>query len=257
MLPTVNVPARDASLALAVKVFREGLLDRADSGDIGWAAVDTKVLGVAPAGGRVAVTTPVGSTSFDAVIVATPPGAAASLSVFPHDVAERLGASPIVNVNLVFDRRVTDLELFAAIDSPIQFVFDRTTSSGLDRGQSLGISISAADHELTVGSDELVATHLEALRRLLPDAHRAEVVDAFVTRERAATFRGGPGTAALRPAARSGTHGVFLAGAWCATGWPATMEGAVRSGSDAAQSALRWLADPSTPSRSSDLVTTQ
>ncbi|HEV3327889.1 MAG TPA: FAD-dependent oxidoreductase, partial [Acidimicrobiales bacterium] len=71
-----------------------------------------------------------------------------------------------------------------------------------------------------------------------------------VTRERAATFRGVPGTAALRPPTSTANPGVFLAGAWCDTGWPATMEGAVRSGLAAADAALahtgtRRAADPS------------
>lgn len=278
VLPTVNVPARDASLALAVKVFREGLLDRSDSGDVGWAAVPlvqlhganglralegggvdvrlgSTVRAVAPAnGGGVTVATTTGSAGFDTVIVAAPPTTAASFGVFSADAAARLGTSPIVNVNVVFDRCVTDLELFAAVESPIQFVFDRTTASGLERGQCLGLSISAADRELAIGSDELIAMTLDALGCLLPHVRRARVVDALVTRERAATFRGVPGTATLRPGPKSETPGVFLAGAWCATGWPATMEGAVRSGNRAARAALRWVDERVPAPKSHDLV---
>jgi uncharacterized protein with NAD-binding domain and iron-sulfur cluster len=79
---------------------------------------------------------------------------------------------------------------------------------------------------------------LEALRELFPPARHAQLLDALVTRERAATFRAAPGTRALRPQTRTGVPGVFLAGAWCDTGWPATMEGAVRSGQQAASQAL-------------------
>jgi uncharacterized protein with NAD-binding domain and iron-sulfur cluster len=64
------------------------------------------------------------------------------------------------------------------------------------------------------------------------------VVDFFVTREREATFRPGPGSRALRPAALTRAPGLYLAGAWTDTGWPATMEGAVRSGDLAAQAVL-------------------
>ena len=67
-----------------------------------------------------------------------------------------------------------------------------------------------------------------------------------VTRERAATFRGVPGTAALRPPSRTKVPGLTLAGAWCATGWPATMEGAVRSGQSAAGAVLEQ-AEPVRP----------
>jgi monoamine oxidase len=65
------------------------------------------------------------------------------------------------------------------------------------------------------------------------------VLDAFVTRERRATFRQAAGTWALRPAAAAGPEGVWLAGAWTDTGWPDTMEGAVRSGITAAEAALK------------------
>jgi uncharacterized protein with NAD-binding domain and iron-sulfur cluster len=79
---------------------------------------------------------------------------------------------------------------------------------------------------------------VDELARLLPAARRATVVDSFVTRERRATFRQAPGTAVLRPPARSGLDGVWLAGSWTATGWPDTMESAVRSGIAAADGAL-------------------
>jgi uncharacterized protein with NAD-binding domain and iron-sulfur cluster len=77
------------------------------------------------------------------------------------------------------------------------------------------------------------------LARLLPAAGRANVLDAFVTRERRATFRQAAGQAALRPAADSGLESIWLAGAWTATGWPDTMESAVRSGIRAAEAVGR------------------
>lgn len=262
-LPTINVPAADASLALAVKVFREGLLDRADAGDIGWsrvplvelhgrraaqaleaAGVEVRLLDgvdrIEPARhgefevrGRRAV------RCVDAVIIATPPHITAALgTLLPADTAQRLGMSPIVNVHLVLDRRVTDLEMFAAVDSKIQFVFDRTTSSGLRDGQCLSVSLSAADAYVGRGSDDLVTAFFASLCELLPSASQASVVDGVVTRERGATIRGVPGIGALRPPTSTATDGLFLAGAWCDTGWPATMEGAVRSGLAAADAAL-------------------
>ena len=144
-----------------------------------------------------------------------------------------LGASPIVNVHLVFDRRVTDLPVAACVDSPVQFVFDRTAASGTSRGQCLSVSLSAADEHVRVPAPELVRSYARALGDIFPAARHAEVVDAVVTRERAATFRAVPGSGRLRPGAVTGTAGLFLAGAWCDTGWPATMEGAVRSGETA------------------------
>jgi uncharacterized protein with NAD-binding domain and iron-sulfur cluster len=73
---------------------------------------------------------------------------------------------------------------------------------------------------------------------MFPRARAARVVDALVSREPAATFRGGPGSAGARPQAETPLRGLVLAGAWTATGWPATMEGAVRSGNTAARHAL-------------------
>jgi uncharacterized protein with NAD-binding domain and iron-sulfur cluster len=82
----------------------------------------------------------------------------------------------------------------------------------------------------------VVERQVDALRRLLPAARGARVVDAFVTREPAATFRASPGSARLRPGPRTRWPGLVLAGAWTDTGWPDTLEGAVRSGLTAASS---------------------
>jgi squalene-associated FAD-dependent desaturase len=262
-LPTLNVAAADASLALATKVFRVGLLDRADAGDIGWATVPLAELHGAVAaralescGVEVALSCPVGAVArsaagtflltaagrsdvFDAVIVATPLRQALALGAYDKQAdLERLGVSPIVNVHLVLDRKVTDLAFAACVDSPVQFVFDRTASSGATSGQCLAVSLSAADAYVSRGSSELVSSFLTAVGELFPAAQKARLVDAHVTRERAATFRAVPGTRSLRPSTRTKSPGMFLAGAWCDTGWPATMESAVLAGQKAASEAL-------------------
>jgi uncharacterized protein with NAD-binding domain and iron-sulfur cluster len=90
--------------------------------------------------------------------------------------------------------------------------------------------------------DELRELYVPALRELLPRARRANVESFLVTREHAATIRAVPGTAALRPAARTAIPGLLLAGAWTDTGGPATLEGAVLSGHAAAVGALGALA---------------
>ncbi len=267
-LPTVNVPAAEASLAMAVKVFRTGLLDSSDGGDIGWSQVPlrqlhaenaaralsgagvemrlgSRVEGLAPStDGSWAVSTPEGSDRVDAVIVATPPEVAASLvPVGTLPAVEGLGASPIVNVHLVLDRTVTDLPMAAGVGTPIQFLFDRTASSGVTAGQCLAISLSAADAYVGQRPEELVRTFRQALDVLLPSARHARLIDGTVSREHSATFRAVPGSAALRPPARTGVPGLAVAGAWCDTGWPATMEGAVRSGQSAASVAMGGLGD--------------
>ena len=273
-LPTLNVGAGEASLGLATKVFRVGLLDRSDAGDIGWAGVPLAELhgaiaarALEAAGIETVLGSPVGaigrsplgaftvgsgarSVAVDAVILATPLRVSASIgasigSAAGAREAERLGTSPIVNVHLVLDRKVTDLPLAACVGSPIQFVFDRTVASGAKSGQCLVLSLSAADSYIATGSAELVSMFFEALCELFPAARQARLVDAIVTREKAATFRAVPGTGAFRPPTTTEVHGLFLAGAWCDTGWPATMESAVRSGHQAASQALALLSDAS------------
>jgi hypothetical protein len=156
------------------------------------------------------------------------------------DVARlaRLGTSPIVNLHVVYDRSVFDLPFAAGVRTPVQWMFDRTSGSGLAHGQYLAISLSAAEAELDMTVDELRVRFLPALAELLPRAREAQVQSFFVTREHAATFRAAPGARALRPGPRTAIPGLVLAGAWTDTGWPATMEGAVRSGHAAAREAL-------------------
>jgi hydroxysqualene dehydroxylase len=273
-VPTVNLPAEEASLALAATVFQIGLLTDATAGDIGWSQVPLSELHAGPATAAleragvdvrttvpveaieagvsgVAVTTATERLRADAVVVAVPPDAAATL--LPGIAGARrwreLGTSPIVNVHLVLDRKVVPHEIAAVIDSPLQFLFDRTETSGLGagRGQCLAVSLSAATRWATAPSDQLVTMTERELARLYPEARAARRLDAVVIRERAATFRGGPGSAALRPEVRTDVPGVYLAGAWTATGWPATMEGAVRSGLSAARALVADLASTRSP----------
>ena len=177
----------------------------------------------------------------DAVVLAVPHEKAAPLvppGALPDATVRGwagLGASPIVNVHVIYDRPVTDLPFAAAIDSPVQWVFDRTRISGMDRpGQYLAISLSAADEYADVPAARLREQFVPALAELFPAARDAQVTEFFVTRERRATFRQAPGSGALRPKAATRRPGLVLAGAWTDTGWPDTMEGAVRSGLAAA-----------------------
>jgi hydroxysqualene dehydroxylase len=272
---TLNARADQASLSLAATVFQEGLLTEAAAADIGWSRVPLRALhgdpalsclslvgvqvrtgvavrGLEPRGGLLAgsasgggwqIITDGAPLSAEAVIVAVPPVAAegllpaGSVAMAPGWAA-RLGSVPIVNLHVVLDRTVLDEPFIAGVDTPVQWVFDRTGQSGLTTGQYLAVSLSAADDVVDTPTAALRARFLPELARLLPAIHDAQVRDFFVTRERQATFRPAPGTAALRPPAVTAAPGLFLAGAWTATGWPATMEGAVRSGAAAATALL-------------------
>jgi uncharacterized protein with NAD-binding domain and iron-sulfur cluster len=96
------------------------------------------------------------------------------------------------------------------------------------------VSLSAGDEYVDMPVADLRERFVPALAALLPAARDANVAEFFVTRERRATFRQAPGSGALRPPAGTKLPGLVLAGAWTDTGWPDTMEGAVRSGLAAA-----------------------
>jgi squalene-associated FAD-dependent desaturase len=268
-LPTVNLPAREASLALAAKVFQTGLLEEAEAGDVGYAAVplqqlhgDSALPALQAARADVRVRARVsriepGAAGFriqesgsqldaDTVILAVPHDDAPELlpagALSYADELPRLGASPIVNLHVVYDRPVTDLPFAAAYRSPVQWVFDRTASSGLAEGQYLAVSLSGASAYIQRRVDDLRHEFLPALEQLFPAARTARLESFFVTREQRATFRQAPGTASLRPGPRTEIPGLYLAGAWTDTGWPATMEGAVRSGLAAAREAFAHTA---------------
>ena len=267
VLPTVNLPAAEASLALAAKVFQTGLLEAADAGDIGYAAVPlqqlhgdageraleragmtvlvrTRVERIEPSRGGISVAFDGDGDGVDAdaAVLAVPHEEAATLlpdGALPHaGELPYLGASPIVNLHVVYDRQVTDLPFAAGHANPVQWVFDRTRGSGLEQGQYLAVSLSCAREYVGQRVNELRLQFLPALEQLFPRARSARIERFFVTREQRATFRQGPGTAVLRPGPRTLVPGLYLAGAWTDTGWPATMEGAVRSGLAAAREVL-------------------
>jgi squalene-associated FAD-dependent desaturase len=190
----------------------------------------------------------------DGVVLAVPPAVAARLA--PAGVGggpatgnmpgpaqwRELSTSPIVNVHVIYDRRVTRLPFVAAVESPVQWVFDRTGPSGLRSGQYLAVSLSAADAYVDVPASALRKQFLPAMADLFPAAREARVTDFFVTRERRATLRQVPGCERLRPGAATALPGLALAGAWTDTGWPDTMEGAVRSGLNAVRVLRQELA---------------
>jgi squalene-associated FAD-dependent desaturase len=166
----------------------------------------------------------------DAFVVAVPSAESARLLGEPETPLED---SPIVSVHMLFDRRILRHELAALLGSPAHWVFDRgrLTRSEPARGQYLTVVSSGAPKLLEVRGKELVDLMTrEVTGRLGP----AELLWSRVSREPGATFAARPGTARARsgPATRRGN--VARAGAWTDTGWPATMESAIRSGAAAA-----------------------
>jgi protoporphyrinogen oxidase len=178
----------------------------------------------------------------DAVICAVPHERAAGL-LAPLLGAQvegwkGLGASPIVNVHIVYDRRVCELPFAAGVGTPVQYVFDRSDAAGLAHGQYLAVSLSGATREMELSSEQLRERYVNAMQELLPRAREAVVQSVHASREHAATFSARPGVQALRPGTRTSVRRLALAGAWTDTGWPATLEGAVLSGHAAAREVL-------------------
>ncbi|MER6838848.1 hydroxysqualene dehydroxylase HpnE [Streptomyces cellulosae] len=269
---TLNAVAGDSSLALAAMVFKTGLLSDPGAADIGWAQVPlgdlhdrlarkaldsagvrtetrTRVTSVRSDGdGGWTVDIPGETLRADTVVLAVPQREAYDLlpagALDDPDRLLGIGTAPILNVHVVYDRTVLTRPFFAALGTPVQWVFDRTHASGLRHGQYLALSQSVAHDDIDAPVADLRARYLPELERLLPRTRGAEILDFFVTRERTATFAPAPGVGRLRPGARTKAPGLYLAGAWTATGWPATMESAVRSGVGAADAALGALGRP-------------
>ena len=154
-----------------------------------------------------------------------------------------LEASPIVNIHLFYDRMVMDGEFLAIVDSPLQWVFNkgriregRLTSGSISAGgQYICISVSAAWEYIDLTREEIAAVFIQEMAEVFPLAKEAKVLRSLVVKQRNATFRCLPGANHLRPSSVTPISNLFLAGEWTDTGWPSTMEGAVRSGYNAAR----------------------
>jgi squalene-associated FAD-dependent desaturase len=248
--PALNLPSEEVSAALALFTVQTALLADRRASDL--------ILPVAPLGemhgeaaGRaltergatVRTNARVVSVEDDAAvlvdgervpgdtfIVALPPTESALLLC---EAAPALEDSPIVSVHLLVDRRILDFELAALLGTDAHWVFDRGRLTGHEpeRGQYLTVVSSGVPELLAVRGKELVELIAEEVTgRLGP----AQLLWSRVSREPAATFAGRPWTAAVRPGPRTSRPNVARAGAWTATGWPATMESAVLSGIAAA-----------------------
>jgi squalene-associated FAD-dependent desaturase len=175
------------------------------------------------------------------------------LDLLPPEVVEahdcfarlrRLETSPISSVHLWFDRPVLDLPNVVLVGCVGQWLFRRSEEPGAASrpeeasGEYLQVVVSAARPFRGLGHAEVQRRIVDELRQLLPAAREARLLRARVVTEHSATFSAVAGVDELRPTQRTPLDNLFLAGDWTATGWPATMEGAVRSGYLAAQAIL-------------------
>ncbi|MGZ0162374.1 MAG: hydroxysqualene dehydroxylase HpnE [Planctomycetales bacterium] len=182
------------------------------------------------------------------------------------DVAalDRLETAPIASMHLWYDQPLTDLPHATFVDRLSQWMFNRTVLSSAspqpnlsprppggevavsaagegqnDEGCRLQVVISAA-HDLSAMSEQEVIAKVDSeLREVWPDNREARLLNGRMITEHRAVFSPLPGVDELRPVQQSPISNLQFAGDWTRTGWPATMEGAVRSGYLAAENVLR------------------
>ena len=249
--PALNLPCAEVSAALGVMTVQTALLGKARASDVVLPAAPLGDIHGAAAGRRLealgarvktnarvanlipgaALLSDGDRIEGDAFVVAVPPAESARLLDEPD---ADLGASPIVSVHLLFDRRLLPHSLAALRDSDAHWVFDRGELTGHkpERGQYLTVVSSGVPELMDIRGRDLV----DRMRDELTDRFgQARLLWSRVSREPSATFAAVPGTARRRPGPRTSRINVARAGAWTDTGWPATMESAVRSGRAAAR----------------------
>ena len=158
--------------------------------------------------------------------------------------AETVRTAPIVAIHIWYDRPVMTEPFVATLDSPLQWVFNDTDlKSKADEGQHIVISLSGAWEWQDRPKEELRKIFLTEMQNAFPRACDAAVEKFAVVKMLEATFRVEPGSRKSRLSQRTPLPGFYLAGDWTDTGWPATMEGAARSGYMAASAAMGQSAD--------------
>jgi hydroxysqualene dehydroxylase len=243
--PALNLPCDEADAGAGLFTVRTALLGPRANGDL---ILPTRPLGrmhgdaagaALEAAGAVVLTdarvSSLDELEADAVVVAVPPRESARLL---GEAAPALEDSPIVSVHLWFDRPLLAGPLAALLGSDAHWVFDRgaLTGSRPDRGQYLTVVSSGVPELLEVRGRELVERIAGQLTERLGEA---ELLWSRVSREPYATVALRPGV--RRPGVETSRANVARAGTWTDTGWPATMESAIRSGRRAAQHILSGI----------------
>jgi zeta-carotene desaturase len=191
---------------------------------------------------------PGGEANFDFAIFAVPfdglsrmlPQTSAAEPL--RQTLDRFRTSPITGIHLWFDRQITDLDHAVLLDRTIQWMFHKSKllgRGGEGDGSYVELVVSASKALVDKSRAEIIDLALAELREFFPGAREANLVKSTVIKEIHATYSPGPGVEVYRPKPETVWPRVFLAGDWTATGWPATMEGAVRSGYAAAQCVAR------------------
>ncbi|UCD75196.1 MAG: FAD-dependent oxidoreductase [Phycisphaerales bacterium] len=270
IVSTCNLSVERVSAATAIQVFQDGFLGNRWSYTLGTPTVplvelyDSAADTIEAAGGEVQLGATARSIGYDGnrvtgvvtsnglveaarVIAAVPPDRLSGLisnAMHRADTRlrelDRISFSPILGVHLLFDQKVMELPHLAIVDRPLHWLFNKGV--GAYGRQHLSAVISAADEWMHLEEIEIIRRVIDDVHYVLPGARGIDPIEARAVKERHATFAPTPGVDEFRPSAKPGTiglggggiHNLYLAGDWCDTGWPATMESAVRSGYAAA-----------------------
>jgi squalene-associated FAD-dependent desaturase len=181
---------------------------------------------------------------FDFAVIAVPFDALAK--ILPPDMPEeekkkleRFEFSPITGIHLWFDRKITNLEHAVLLDRTIQWMFQKSEfqerRQNAEASSYLELVVSASRTLVEKPRQEIIDLAVAELAEFFPEVRNAKLVKATVIKEVKASFSPLPRVDEYRPGFTTDWPNVFLAGDWTATGWPATMEGAVRSGFGAAE----------------------
>lgn len=282
LVSALNEDLDQISVRYAVQVFRESFLKSAEAGKMGVPTVPltelydvatgfirskggkvnlrASVEAIRPTDDGVEVQSAAGTEKFDYVIVAVPHHGVAKL--LPQsdeakpiaDKAAQLGQSPITGIHLWFDRQITDLEHAVLLERTIQWMFHKSlllerhkqNGDATSPGSYVELVVSASKSLVDLSKSEVVELAVKELAEFFPAVAEAKLLKSAVIKEYFATYSIKPLSDRFRPDTTTAWPRVFLAGDWINTGWPATMEGAVRSGKIAAEALAGASGSPRT-----------
>ena len=263
LVSALNEELERIAVPYAALVFRESFLKSRDAGRMGLPAVPLTELYraageyISARGGEIQLRAPVESFSpeidrvslcaagkpavADFAVVAVPFETVAK--VLPQapeaqplrEAVENLNPSPITGVHLWLDRAVTELDHAVLLDRTIQWMFNKSKILGRTEDNYLELVVSASNTLVEKSRGEIVDLAMRELAEFFPQVRDAKLLKSTVIKEVNATYSPRPRADFFRPSAVSPWRRIFLAGDWTLTGWPATMEGAVRSGHRAAE----------------------
>lgn len=280
LLSALNEELDHVSVYYGAMVFRDSFLKSAQAGRMGIPTVPlselygvaadyirsrggqvhlrTAVEGFHQDGNRVCVRIAEKQQMFDYAISAVPFNGIArvlpegAISDELRNVAARFESSPITGIHLWFDREVTPLEHAVLLDRTIQWMFQKSkllagrAASGNESpaaGSYLELVVSSSKSLMQKQRGEIVDLALRELAEFFPAVKNARLLKATVIKEVHATFSPVPGGDAYRPKPQTPWSKIFVTGDWTATGWPATMEGAVRGGYLSAEALTQAVGD--------------